>query len=660
MNFFQKLFTSSSKEVEYFQNLQKRVDEKYKFFEFIHGHMKDFTKILKTFYEKIDSHTKNLDNLSHTLEDQCLYDTYQLINQKIVDNIKNDYSLVEENLKLLDTHLKKYKTEIVMYDKLKEIYGNLVNTKEELKANKTSYHKSGPEMENKMKKFVENNDMNSLTQQLKYQLGNIVRNSKKALKKYEESITKFNNLSTDFNKKQEELFNYLPNFGKDDNEFFSIVTKGFLNSIKNNTGLIEAINKLMNNIQKSEKKDDLNNLITDSANNKKVERNVELVQYLSSLEFSKCKDQKEFDLFAKVIEAINKNMEEPIFPNYNYEIDLKNYKQSKLIKQVFEMKEVDEKAEKELLDSLDDKMNHKAIFIVLSQLRTNSTFQRPKSFITTFGKAFNKLISMAKKSDIIEYVKNCIILSQTYFYLDEDKKKRYLFEEIKSNKILNNSKFWRKFIDNVIKSEFDRFKTNHLCPDYDIEKCDKIPDIIKKKLDEIVFSQLLSFITSLSDFEMDKKVIVKITDEFFEKYKYLSQDNINSIYQIIAKDKEEIEKYRKEYDPSLESEDIEFKDENEKIKKENEIKEETKVEEKKEEKKPEEKKEDKKEEKKEENKIEEKKEDKKEENKIVEDKKQETVEEKKEEKKEEEKKEEKKDENNIEEENLDNNEIKNE
>ena len=74
------------------------------------------------------------------------------------------------------------------------------------------------------------------------------------------------------------------------------------------------------------------------------------------------------------------------------------------------MKEIDEKAEKELLDSLDNKMNHKAIFIVLSQLRTNSTFQRPKCFIEVFGKAFNKLLSMANKNEIIEYVKNCIIL----------------------------------------------------------------------------------------------------------------------------------------------------------------------------------------------------------------------------------------------------------
>ena len=189
-------------------------------------------------------------------------------------------------------------------------------------------------------------------------------------------------------------------------------------------------------------------------------------------------------------------MEEPIFPNYNYEIDLKNFYQGKLIKKIFEMKEIDEKSEKEFLDSLDDPMNHKMMYIVLSQLRTNNTFQRPKPLIELLGKAFNKMINMANKSNIYDSVRNCIILSQTYFYEDESKTKRYLFEQIKSNKILNNSHFWRNFIDSMIIGEFERFKNNNSLPDYKIEKKDEIPPKIIEKLDEIVFSQLISFITN--------------------------------------------------------------------------------------------------------------------------------------------------------------------
>ena len=616
MYFLSRLLPSQGKDVEWFQTLQQRIDEKYKFFDTVCQNMREFNKILKTFSDKLENQSKNFDNISHTLEDQYLYDTYKLIHIKIIENIKAENTYADENLKMLEIHLNKYKAERHIYSELKNIRKNLEEEKEELKTNKTGYHKSGNEMEKKVQAFVESNlnIMNNLPPNLKTQLNGLVKNPKKLLKKYKESIQKVNDLSISFNKKQNELFTLLPFFGNEDNKFFSLLTNTFLTAIQKNSEFLELTKKNLSIIQKNEKKDDLNNFINESLNNKSEEKKVELIQYQSGLEFNKCKDKNEFDKEAKVVETINKTMEDKIFPNYDYEADLKTFQEAKLIKKLFEMKEIDENSGKELLDSLDDKMNHKAMFIVLSQLRTNSTFHRPKTFIQVFGKAFNKMINMANKNEIYDYVKNCIILSQTYFYdegEDKDKKKKYLFEEIKSNKILNNSHFWRGFIDSMLKLEFDRFKVNHAYPDYDIEKGENIPDRIKRKLDEIVFSQLLSFITNLNDFEIDKRVILKIADEFIQKYKYLSESNIESVYQIISKEKDDLEKLRKEYDASLESEIIEIKDEKSVVKKDvkeekkEEQKEEKKEEEKKKEKKEEEKKGEKKEkEKKEEEKVE--------------------------------------------------------
>ena len=616
MYFLSRLLPSQGKDVEWFQTLQQRIDEKYKFFDTVCQNMREFNKILKTFSDKLENQSKNFDNISHTLEDQYLYDTYKLIHIKIIENIKAENTYADENLKMLEIHLNKYKAERHIYSELKNIRKNLEEEKEELKTNKTGYHKSGNEMEKKVQAFVESNlnIMNNLPPNLKTQLNGLVKNPKKLLKKYKESIQKVNDLSISFNKKQNELFTLLPFFGNEDNKFFSLLTNTFLTAIQKNSEFLELTKKNLSIIQKNEKKDDLNNFINESLNNKSEEKKVELIQYQSGLEFNKCKDKNEFDKEAKVVETINKTMEDKIFPNYDYEADLKTFQEAKLIKKLFEMKEIDENSGKELLDSLDDKMNHKAMFIVLSQLRTNSTFHRPKTFIQVFGKAFNKMINMANKNEIYDYVKNCIILSQTYFYdegEDKDKKKKYLFEEIKSNKILNNSHFWRGFIDSMLKLEFDRFKVNHAYPDYDIEKGENIPDRIKRKLDEIVFSQLLSFITNLNDFEIDKRVILKIADEFIQKYKYLSESNIESVYQIISKEKDDLEKLRKEYDASLESEIIEIKDEKSGVKKDvkeekkEEQKEEKKEEEKKDEKKEEEKKGEKKEkEKKEEEKVE--------------------------------------------------------
>ena len=46
---------------------------------------------------------------------------------------------------------------------------------------------------------------------------------------------------------------------------------------------------------------------------------------------------------------------------------------------------------------------------------------------------------------------------------------------------------------------------NHGYPDYNIENINEIPPKIKNKLNEIAFSQLLSFITNLNDFEIKIK-----------------------------------------------------------------------------------------------------------------------------------------------------------
>lgn len=70
-----------------------------------------------------------------------------------------------------------------------------------------------------------------------------------------------------------------------------------------------------------------------------------------------------------------------------------------------------------------------------------------------------------------------------------------------------------------------------------------------EKLNEVVFSQLLTFISNMGDFEIDKRIILKIVDECIEKYNYLSKTNIDSLYELITEGKVDIEQLRKEYSP---------------------------------------------------------------------------------------------------------------
>ena len=58
----------------------------------------------------------------------------------------------------------------------------------------------------------------------------------------------------------------------------------------------------------------------------------------------------------------------------------------------------------------------------------------------------------------------------------------------------------------------------------------------------------------MKDFCLDKRVIIKIADEFIAKYNYLSKNNINTIYDLLTEGKEDIEQLKKEYSPDLEKE----------------------------------------------------------------------------------------------------------
>ena len=67
----------------------------------------------------------------------------------------------------------------------------------------------------------------------------------------------------------------------------------------------------------------------------------------------------------------------------------------------------------------------------------------------------------------------------------------------------------------------------------------------------------------MMDFEIDIRLIVKIMDEFVEKYNYLNEESYQILFSMINSDLEEIEKIRKEFrdNPNLKEELIQ-KEEN--------------------------------------------------------------------------------------------------
>ena len=565
MNFLKGVLFNQSKNVDVdgYEKIQNRINEKNNYLQSIYHCFNDLNKVLKDFSVKLNTLNLNLANIIYPSEEKTIHEACKYIYQKIVNNILTDKNLVEDITNNLSENISKFNEEKAFYDEFKRINNQLHDEREKLRKNKELYHKAGKEAENKIKKFVQNNNeqLSNLPEEKKQELEGITHNPKKALNNYKNSVNKVNQLVDIFNNKQSELFNYLPDLANHDGFFFFRFIKLYLQNLDMTEKYLNINKKKMSESKALEGNSKLKELIEENEINRRDEKKVDLLQYQTDLEFSKCKDKKEFDLFALTVDTINKYIDKDIFPNYNYVHESKCFNEGQLVKKLFEIKEdIDEKTSHEFLETLKDTSVHKYIYIVLSQLRTNNRFKRSKSLIELLGKTFNILLRNAQRKNLYENARNSIILSQTYFYLDEKNKKVYLFELIKKNNWLTNPKFWRGFIDTMIKQEFIRFQKIFPENNFDVEENINITKKIKDKLNEIVFSQLLTFITNMLDFEIDKRIVIKITDEFIEKFNYLSDKNKESVFGMISSDKEEIEKLRKEYNPSLEPELIEVKD----------------------------------------------------------------------------------------------------
>ena len=555
MNFLRIFNIGTIKDVEGYESLQKRINEKNEFLEKVLYSFNELNKFLKDAFKRLMILKSNFTNIQFSLEEQNIHEICKLIFQKVLNNVEQDDRLVEEIIKNFSGHIKTFNKEKELYNDFKKLNKELQDEKERLQKFRDISHKAGKEAEKKVKKFVENNykNLSNLSEEAKKELDNITIPASKAFNSYQNIVDNANQLINKFNDSQTIMFERLPELGNEDGVFFFRLIKYYMQNLEEGERYLNINKKQLNESKTVEQDSKLKELIEKNEDNKKDEKPIDLIQYQSGLDFNKCKNKEEFDLFAKSVEMINKHISNEIYPNYKYELELKNFQEGQLLKEIFEEKILDEKKAEKFLESLKDESVHRAIYIVLSQLRTNSRFKRSKPLIELFGKAFEILLQSAEKNKLYENAKNCIILSQTYFYDDEENKKKiYVFEYIKKNKWLSNPQFWRGFIDYMIKKEFERFQKTFPETNFDVEQNINITQKVKNKLNEVIFSQLLPFVSNMIDFGIDKRIVLKIAEDFTKKYDYMTPSNYESLLGIISNDKEEIEKLRKEYNQSLE------------------------------------------------------------------------------------------------------------
>ena len=551
MNFLKFFTTTVTKDVEGYEKLQKRINDKSNFLESAFHSFSDLNKSLKDFLKQVIQYNTKFTSIIKSPEEQPIHETCKLIFQKLINDLEQNSIVIDEyrtNLNQLLTHFNQEKN---IYEDLKRINKELDEEKNKLIKNRDTYYKVARDAEKKIKIFVQNNmhNLSNLSPELKTELNTIVSNPIKCYENYTSSISKVNDLVIKFNNTQNYIFNSLPDLGNEDGVFFFRLVRLYFQCLENCEKYLNSNKKQMNNSKTVETNSALKILIEENENKKRYEKKINLVQYQSDINFNSCKNRNEFDICANTVDTINKYINKDIFKDYNYNQELKNYEESILVKKLFEEKgELSDDMENNFLASLNDPSIYYTVIVVLSQLRTNNKLNKSKSLIKCLGKAFNKILDYAEKNKIYDHAKNCIILSQTYYYQDsKEKEKIFLSEEIKNHKWLISQEFWREFIDCMIRLEFSRLENDLNLPYFSADKKMNMTKEIKSKFNDVVFSQLLAYITNMIYFIPDKKIVLKISDEFVQKYNYLSNSNLDTLFGIISQDKEEIEKLRNEY-----------------------------------------------------------------------------------------------------------------
>jgi len=185
-----------------------------------------------------------------------------------------------------------------------------------------------------------------------------------------------------------------------------------------------------------------------------------------------------------------------------------------------------------LKDLLNDHANRVIFLQDLNTFRAKGLYGLPKDIYDFFKELFIIMCNTIARDKDYHTAKNLIILSQTYYYL-EDEIKRYLQECIQNHEIFQNFKFWEGYMQFSIEKEIIK----------SIQIDTKNGTLIKRTKEEsddlygtVVFAQLISVADNMMNFNFDTKNIKAIVKPIIKHYN-IKEESIKIIDDILYKNK---------------------------------------------------------------------------------------------------------------------------
>ena len=215
--------------------------------------------------------------------------------------------------------------------------------------------------------------------------------------------------------------------------------------------------------------------------------------------------------FAKEGLYTNQNFE--LIKDYEYTID---YKREELTN--------DEIVD--LIDLLDVHENRIIFLQKLSDYRGRGKFVLCDKDYILLSQLFNIICEKIKKDSDYHAAEMVIILSETYF-IEDKKRKKFLQESFKGNKMFKDKNFWEEILCYSINKEI--MKT--LQRDQKVKEDKENSDY---KYSNVVFSQILTLIDNMFEFDLDPNIIKEVLNPKITYYKLNNElkETINDVIEV--------------------------------------------------------------------------------------------------------------------------------
>jgi len=519
---------------DYEQNI-KIYNDKYEYYSSAFDKLNKLKNIIEKFNkEKLETYKIKSEELNFT---SSIDDNYMkiilFIKDKISITINGCINVINEILKNLNNTKEIIKHNNKNFTDYLNIQNSFNIKLSELESLQEKYYNSAEKAESYTFSFLNKKVHGQKTDMSEFEKKNKLQNICKEEK--EKYISKLEEINNDkikiFNEKQKFIFNI-------NNEIIKTCYENFINSL---FAFYQLTNEETENL---EKRDEVKEMIIKTTNKKeeisKIEyqekEKIDFIQYSSRINFNDCYDTMEMGTFISACDEMCKVIGDYIQDKLDHWKELTDLNIT--INRILKLDEqITEKEEKNIEDILKTEVGENIFINCLSQLRTTGYYEKSKNFIEFIGRTLNIILDSEKNKLDYQIIKSCLILSQTFYYLDLNKEKRFIFEYILKSKVFNSPNFWRGFIDYILNSDDNKVNIN------------------KMKINDFLFMQLVPYIKNMKDFNIDDRIIIKIIDEFLIKYDYIKEEGYGKLFIFINNDLNEIEKMRKEYqdNPDLEA-----------------------------------------------------------------------------------------------------------